>query len=112
MTASIDVVVFRSAKLELTYLYVPAATKPDALPPAIIALGPWHRSFAFPLTPGRKLAQADAAKLLKVKPGAPLLAINRTAMSFRDRPVELRRSLVNTAAHEYASDLGRTDGLS
>jgi len=52
------------------------------------------------------LADADAAKLLKVKAGAPLLAINRTALSFRDRPVELRRSLVNTAAHEYASDLG------
>ncbi len=58
------------------------------------------------------LAQGDAAKLLKVKAGAPLLTINRTAMSFRDRPVELRRSLVNTAAHEYASDLGRTDGIS
>ena len=55
------------------------------------------------------LADADAAKLLKVKAGAPVLAINRTALSFRDTPVELRRSLVNTAAHEYASDLGRSD---
>jgi len=55
------------------------------------------------------LAEADAAKLLKVKAGAPLLAINRTALSFRDTPVELRRSLVNTAAHEYASDLGREE---
>ncbi len=52
------------------------------------------------------LADAGAAKLLKLKNGAPLLAINRTALSFRDRPVELRRSLVNTSAHEYASDLG------
>lgn len=57
------------------------------------------------------LADAASARLLRVNKGAPLLAINRTAMSFRDRPVELRRSLVNTAAHEYASDLGRTDGL-
>ncbi len=55
------------------------------------------------------LADADAAKLLEVKTGAPLLAINRTALSFRDTPVELRRSLVNTAAHEYASDLGREE---
>ena len=55
------------------------------------------------------LADADAAKLLKVKAGAPLLAINRTAMSYRDTPVELRRSFVNTAEHEYASDLGRPD---
>ena len=55
------------------------------------------------------LADSDAAKLLKVKTGAPLLAINRTALSFRDRPVELRRSLVNTAGHDYASDLGREE---
>ncbi len=55
------------------------------------------------------LAGADAAKLLKVKTGAPLLAINRTALSYRDTPVELRRSLVNTAGHEYASDLGREE---
>ena len=55
------------------------------------------------------LAGADAAKLLKVRTGAPLLAINRTALSFRDTPVELRRSLVNTAAHEYASDLGKQE---
>ena len=53
------------------------------------------------------LAETDAAKHLKVRTGAPLLAINRTALSFRDMPVELRRSLVDTAAHEYASDLGK-----
>lgn len=55
------------------------------------------------------LADADAARLLKLKKGAPLLAINRTALSYRDTPVELRRSLVNTAAHEYASDLGKQE---
>lgn len=55
------------------------------------------------------LADADSAKVLKVRSGAPLLAINRTALSYRDMPVELRRSLVNTAEHEYASDLGRAD---
>ena len=55
------------------------------------------------------LAEPDEAKLLKMRSGAPLLAINRTALSFRDTPVELRRSLVNTAEHEYASDLGRPD---
>ena len=55
------------------------------------------------------LAEADAAKLLKVNTGAPLLAINRTALTYHDTPVELRRSLVNTAAHEYASDLGREE---
>lgn len=55
------------------------------------------------------LAEADAARLLKVKAGAPLLAINRIAMTYHDTPVELRRSLVNTAEHEYASDLGREE---
>ena len=55
------------------------------------------------------LADADAAKLLQTKKGAPLLAINRTALTYRDIPVELRLSLVNTAAHEYASDLGREE---
>lgn len=55
------------------------------------------------------LADADAARALQVKKGAPLLAINRLALSYRDTPIELRRSLVNTAAHEYASDLGRED---
>lgn len=55
------------------------------------------------------LADADAAKVLKVRTGTPLLAINRTALSYRDTPVELRRSLVSTAEHEYASDLGRPD---
>ena len=53
------------------------------------------------------LADVDAARCLKVKKGAPLLAINRTALTYRDVPVELRLSLVNTAAHEYASDLGK-----
>ncbi|HXZ94233.1 MAG TPA: GntR family transcriptional regulator [Burkholderiales bacterium] len=51
------------------------------------------------------VADAVAAKLLGVKKGAPLLEINRVAYTYHDAPVELRRSLVNTAAHEYFSDL-------
>ena len=51
----------------------------------------------------------DTAKLLGLKLGAPVLEINRTAMSYHNTPVELRRSLVNTAAHEYWSDLGKPD---
>jgi GntR family transcriptional regulator len=49
------------------------------------------------------------AKLLKIESGSPLLEINRTAMSYHNTPVELRRSLVNTAAHEYWNDLGKPD---
>jgi GntR family transcriptional regulator len=55
------------------------------------------------------LAGADAAKLLGVKKGAPLLEINRVALSYHNAPVELRRSLVDTREHEYLSDLGRTE---
>jgi GntR family transcriptional regulator len=39
--------------------------------------------------------------------GTPLLAISRTALSYDDAPVELRESLVNTADHDYFSDLGK-----
>lgn len=53
------------------------------------------------------LATADIAALLKIQQHAPLLAINRTALTYRDAPVELRRSLVNTTAHEYHSNRGK-----
>ena len=53
------------------------------------------------------LAEAGAAKLLGLKKGAPVLQINRTALSYHDTPVELRRSVVNTEKHEYFSDLGK-----
>jgi len=53
------------------------------------------------------LADRDAARILAVAPGAPLLEISRVAMTYNDAPVELRRSLVNTAHHAYASDLGK-----
>jgi GntR family transcriptional regulator len=52
------------------------------------------------------LADADTAALLRVAGGAPLLAIRRVALSYNDDPVELRISLVNTAHHEYWSDIG------
>lgn len=55
------------------------------------------------------LADAEIAKLLGMRKGAPLLEINRVALSYHDVPVELRRSLVNTAAHEYFSDLGKPE---
>jgi GntR family transcriptional regulator len=50
-------------------------------------------------------ASADHAKLLKIKPGMPVLTIRRTAFDMRDDPVELRISTVNTAAHEYFAEI-------
>jgi len=50
-------------------------------------------------------ASPEHAKLLKAKPGVPVLTVRRTAFDMRDEPVELRISTVNTAAHEYYAEL-------
>jgi GntR family transcriptional regulator len=54
------------------------------------------------------LASGEAARLLGVEKGAPLLEIRRVAYTYRDAPVELRHSLVNTDRHEYSSELARS----
>lgn len=53
------------------------------------------------------LAEGEIAALLEVPAGAPLLEIRRVALTFRDRPVELRVSRVNTARHDYHNTLGK-----
>jgi GntR family transcriptional regulator len=53
------------------------------------------------------LAQRDVAQALGVPLGAPLLEIRRVALTFRERPVELRVSRVNTARHDYHNTLGK-----
>lgn len=52
-------------------------------------------------------ASAAEVQLLGVAPGAPLLEIRRVALTFRDRPVELRVSRVDTAAHVYHNTFGK-----
>ena len=52
------------------------------------------------------LPPEDVATLLHLRAGAPALEIRRVAFSFKERPVELRSSLVNTEQHEYVNDLG------
>ena len=52
------------------------------------------------------LADADAAALLALPAGAPLLQIRRVALTYNDDPVEYRVSRVNTARHEYWADIG------
>jgi len=37
--------------------------------------------------------------------------VQRVALTYRDRPVELRISHVNTAAHEYENTFGKAEGL-
>ncbi|MGD9954403.1 MAG: GntR family transcriptional regulator [Burkholderiales bacterium] len=57
------------------------------------------------------LAAGPVASLLAVAPGAPLLEIRRVALTFRDRPVELRVSLVDTAAHAYHNTFGKGEAI-
>ena len=54
------------------------------------------------------LADRPSAKLLGIPAGSPLLRIKRIALSYHNVAVELRTSLVNTAEHEYFSDLGKS----
>lgn len=56
------------------------------------------------------LADAQLASLLDAAPGAPLLEIRRVALTFRDRPVELRISRVDTSSHHYHNTLGKELG--
>src|SRR4029079_9051998 len=53
-------------------------------------------------------ASSDIARLLGVAPGAPLLEIRRVALTFRDRPVELRISRVDTTYHDYYNTLSKS----
>jgi GntR family transcriptional regulator len=53
------------------------------------------------------LAGREAAALLGLEAGAPLLEIRRVALTFRDRPVELRISQVDTSGHDYHNTFGK-----
>jgi GntR family transcriptional regulator len=46
-------------------------------------------------------ADADSAALLHVAAGAPLLAVDRVAYTYADRPVEVRRGLCTTRREHY-----------
>ncbi|HEU5294404.1 MAG TPA: GntR family transcriptional regulator [Burkholderiaceae bacterium] len=50
-------------------------------------------------------AGAEAAALLEVATGSPLLSVERRSMTFGERPVELRRGLYRTDAHHYRNEL-------
>ncbi len=52
-------------------------------------------------------ADAVTASALGVRKGSPVLEIDRTAYSYNDLPVELRRSRINTVRHAYLNYLGR-----
>ena len=51
-------------------------------------------------------ADAGSAAILGVAPGTPLLAVDRVAYTFGERPVEVRRGLCATRFHHYLNELG------
>ena len=51
-------------------------------------------------------ADRNAAQLLRVPEGSPLLSVERVSYSYADRPMEWRRGLYSTAEHCYVNELG------
>lgn len=47
----------------------------------------------------------DSAQLLQVGPATPLLAVERTAFTYNDTPMEIRRGLYRTDTHHYLNEL-------
>jgi GntR family transcriptional regulator len=56
------------------------------------------------------VADRPAAKALGLATGAPVLEIFRTAYTYHDVPVELRRSVVDTRERFYETDRGKVEG--
>lgn len=50
---------------------------------------------------------AEIGRVLSLRAGTPVLEVHRVATTFGERPVELRISTVNTAAHDYVSLLSK-----
>jgi GntR family transcriptional regulator len=50
-------------------------------------------------------ASAEAAELLGLAAGSPLLSVERLSFTYGDRPVELRRGLYHTLHHHYCNEL-------
>jgi GntR family transcriptional regulator len=50
-------------------------------------------------------ADRHAARVLEITPGAPVMQVRRSALSFGDRPVEHRHSVLHTAQHDYVQQL-------
>jgi GntR family transcriptional regulator len=55
-------------------------------------------------------ADRHAARVLGLALGQPVMQVRRTALTFGDRPVEHRVSIINTAHHDYVNRLSRPTG--
>lgn len=96
-------------------LFVPASAMPDLLVPRGIQHDEemyviYQQRFGVTIARAtERLAASPAgagdARLLALRPGTPLLTIERVAKDVAGRPVELRLSLVNTARCRYAAEV-------
>jgi GntR family transcriptional regulator len=50
---------------------------------------------------------AEVARVLGIREGTPVLEVHRVAITFGERPVELRISTINTQEHDYVSLLSK-----
>ena len=57
-----------------------------------------------------RAADRNAARVLGLAVGMPVMQVHRTALTFGDRPVEHRISIINTAHHDYVNLLSRPAG--
>ena len=55
-------------------------------------------------------ADRNAVRVLGLPYGQPVMQVRRTALTFGDRPVEYRISIINTAHHDYVNLLSRPAG--
>ncbi len=52
-------------------------------------------------------ADRETSRVLALPPAMPMLQVRRTALTFGDKPVEYRVSMLHTAAHDYVQSLER-----
>jgi GntR family transcriptional regulator len=55
-------------------------------------------------------ADRNAVRVLSMTLGQPVMEVHRVALTFGDRPVEHRISIINTARHDYVNMLSRPGG--
>lgn len=56
---------------------------------------------------GAGAAPAETSRLLGLTPGVPVMDVHRTALTFGDRPVQHRHSIVDTTPHVDVNLLAR-----
>ncbi len=70
----------------------------------------WQAEFGITVLRAQERARAVAAerasaRALGIAIGTPVIEVRRTALSFNDKPVEYRVSIIDTARHDYVNML-------